>query len=210
MANISDFRSWVEVSCEGANRALIDDAILIACDRFLRYTGLWSTEHAGIQLVAGTSSYNLTAPTGGVLCRIENARYKTQPLTPADAAYGESYTGGYAPFAFWLEPPLALAIAPTPSGTLDATDVINCRAIWTVTAHTAPASVPDVLLHDYRRAIVDGALVELFRIPGKAWSDFNESKAREKEFKAACAQGRIRAATGNTVNVLPPVYPSTA
>lgn len=210
MANISDFRTWVEVSCEGANRALVDDAILIACDRFLRYTGLWSTEHAGIQLVAGTSSYNLTAPTNAVLCRIENARYKSQPLAPADAAYGKSYTGGYAPFAFWLEPPLAIAIAPAPSGTLDATDVLNCRAIWTVSVSPVAAAVPDFLLHDYRRAIVDGALAELFRIPGKGWSDVNEAKAREKEFKAACAGGRIRAATGNTNNVLPPDYPPTA
>ena len=210
MATVADFRNWVEVSVEGAPRALVNEAILRAVDQFFRYTGLWSVEHAGIQLVNNTAAYNLTAPTGATLIRVEAARYQTQPLAPSDPAWGKTYTGGFAPYAFWIDPPLAFTVSPTPSGTFTTDDKFYMRGIWTISSAATDATVfPDVAL-DYGDEISDGAIAQLLRIPGKSWTDPMEAKARDKAFMEGCAAGRIRAATGGTNNILPPDIPQTA
>jgi ligand-binding SRPBCC domain-containing protein len=209
MADVSDFRNWVEVGCEGAPRTLVDAAILRACERFLRYSGLWSVEHAPVQLVDAQAAYTITLPTGAQLCRVEAVHYKGQPLgIGSNSAWAARYTGGFANYAFWVESPDQLILAPTPSGTFTADDTLTFRAVFT----TAPdaATVPQFLADEYADEIADGALATLFRIPGKGWSDFNEAKARDKAFMAGAAHAKIRAATGNTNSILPPDYPRTA
>lgn len=211
MASAADFRRWVEISVDSAPRDLIDAAILRAVDEFLKYTGLWSAESAGIQLVDGTAAYAVTAPTGGTVCRVEAVRYKTTLLAPADPSMGATYLGGDAPYAFWFGTDGYIHLSPTPAGTFGVTDLLKFRAISTILsgAGTAP-TIPDFVAADYHDAIVAGAVARLLEIPGKGWTDRVAAREFKRAFTAGCGDGRVAAATGNTVNILPPSFPQTA
>lgn len=204
MATIADFIPWVEVSAEGAPRPLVEQAIRRSIDRLLRYSGLWQVQHAAVQLVDAQASYTLTPPTGGLLLRVSALHYRGVPQSPAHAGWGVQYTGGgAATYAYWCPSTTqnTVALAPTPSGTFTSDDTITLLGVYTATL--TAATFPDFLNTDYQQGVVDGALAMLLAIPGKGWTDPAEAKNRDKAFMAHAGAARVRAATGNTVGVLP-------
>lgn len=204
MAEITAFYRWVEVAAEGVARPVVDQEIRRALDRFLRYTGLWSEQHAAIQIEDGEASYEVTPPEAGLLTRVSAVYYKTMPCGPAHPGWGVQYTGGgSAPYAYWLDAKTAntITLAPVPAGDFTAEDTLTFLGIYTLAADAA--EVPDFLFDQYLEGIVDGALARIFAIPGKVWSDPAEADRRQKSFMRTCADGRVRAASGNTVSILP-------
>lgn len=203
MAELSDFIPWVEASAEGAPRPIVESALRRSMDRFLRYTGLWNLRVDPIQLVDADPDYEIDAPEGAFVTRVSAVHYRGQPLAPVHEGWGAQYTGGYAPYAYSVPPttPNTLVLFPTPSGTFTSDDTITLLAIYVPTADAD--TFPDFLATDYLMEIVDGALHYILSIPGKGWSDPTEAERRQKNFMRGCAQGRMRAATGNTVGVLP-------
>lgn len=203
MADLTAFYPWVEVAVEGAPRKIVEQAVRRSIDRFLRYTGLWSEQHAAIPLEDGEASYAVTPPEDGLLTRLSAVHFKTDPLSPAHPGWGAQYTGGFAPYAYWVpaDPQNTIVLSPTPAGTFTADDTITFLGIYTLVADAE--TVPDFLATEYLEGIVDGAIQMLLAIPGKGWSDPVEAERRRRSFMKSCADGRVRAATGGTVSVLP-------
>lgn len=203
MAELRDFIPWVEASAEGAPRPLVESALRRSIDRFLRYSGLWQLQVDPIPLVDGDPDYEIDAPEDAMVARVSAVHYKGQPLSPVHPGWGAQYTGGYSAFAYSVPPttPNTIVLFPTPSGTFTADDTLQLLAIYVPVA--AAETFPDFLATDYLMEIVDGALQYILSIPGKAWTDPSEADRRMKNFMRGCAAARVRAATGNTVSILP-------
>lgn len=207
MAEISAFRRWVEVACEGAPRPLVDEAIRAALERLCRYSGVWSLQHPAVDVADGIAAYNVIVPAGGQVIRLEAVHYNGAPLAPSDPAWGVQYAGGSPPFTFWLE-----SASPAPAPVLTVNDTIlgtlEFRAIYA--PHKTATEIPDFLYDEYEEGVAAGAVAQLLAIPGKGWTDPRHAAEFEKRFFRHAAAAKLKAATGNTNNILPPVFPPTA
>lgn len=189
MATWASFHPRIMVHVPGCSIPLLDQELRIAASLFFDMTRAWSEWVDPITTREGIAEYDLDAPRGARIVRLERARINGQDLT-------------ILPFRL-VEPGMAGA---------------DSRDLQTLRFNTLPAAglqveveaslalldsatgIPDHLFERYADALADGAVSRIKGIGGYEFSDPAGAIDRNGKFQAAINKHMVRAWKSNTRN----------
>lgn len=189
MATWASFHPRIMVHVPGCSIPLLEQELRIAASTFFDMTRAWSDWLDPITTQAGIAEYDLDAPSGARIVRLERARIDGQDLT-------------ILPFRL-VEPGMAGA---------------DSRDLRTLRFSTPPAAgarveveaslalldsatgIPDHLFERYADALADGAVSRIKSIGGYEFSDSVGAADRDGKFQAAINKHMVRTWKSNTRN----------
>jgi len=176
-------------------------AAIVFCTRSLAHRATLPR----FDLVAGQSTYALSPPTDTEIVEIirlvnvpanqQIEKRTEEQLMWGDAAYLSGTSG--QPEVFTYEPGSnELALYPEPSSSA----VAAMQARVALRPIAAAAQIDDQVWNRWSDALLDGARFNLYRIPGKPWSNGEAARLAFEQFDLAISQAHVEAANGGPMS----------
>jgi len=175
MANISSWLSDVSSRVSGANKTEIDAAVRSVIREFCTKTLLYIRQLTPINIVVGTSTYTLTAPTGYAIIGVERVEVNEMYVDPTSLDLLDRSPDSWRqqessqPLQYIVDAEKVLQFKETPDTAVTAGLVVWASLKPTPTADT----IPDFIYDDWYETILNGAVSYLLRIPNKSWSSID-------------------------------------
>jgi hypothetical protein len=149
----------------------------------------------------GTHEYELEAPTGTVIHRIDGVTHLGKPL---DAVNGQLLNTRYpswreesargTPRVFMQRPEQLIWLVPTPAASASASTIVSA----VLKPLRSSKSCADDVMEDYVDTIISGAIANLMRMPGMAWENANLSNAYMGLYLQGVSDAQEHAASEDT------------
>lgn len=154
-----------------------------------------------IDIVGNQASYTLVPPTDTEVVEVVRllnvqSNQQLEKRTDEQLMWGEgAYLNGATgtPEVFTFEPGTnMLTLYPTPANSAAAALLPRVALRPTATA----ATFDDALWNRWSEALLDGARFNVYRIPGKPWSNGDAARLAYEQFDLAISQAHVEAANG--------------
>lgn len=188
MTAISEYRPDMGIELPGCPNPVMDGALVRAIRSFLIGSETWT--HLSPTLVdfdgAVIDITTLTPPTDipadseafkiKRLQRVSDGcdiSFKTEQQMQDDVDIDWRATTGTGPTYFVNDSPTSSTVYPIPSTAV----LAEIRAWYVLTLNSAATTFPDFLDQHYREPILNGAIANAMKIPGKDWTNLQQSAA---------------------------------
>lgn len=175
MATIDSLLPLLRPSIKGCPDEAARRAIRRAARDFCRKT--WYCRRSiTIDLVEDQKYYDLAPESEDEeIIGVKSMQYRDQILTPTSPEEMRTSSDGGSPAAYFVDTSNSIAFYPTPDA--DEADVTYARVAIQPTDDTD--TLPDDLVIEFEQAIIDGALMWLFRMDGQPWTNYDASMKLE-------------------------------
>jgi hypothetical protein len=188
--NLDAIRPFISVETPGCPTLITDRAALLTIRDFLRVTRAWKTTLSAVDWEFPTLT--LTVPAGAEISTTDQVydRVRRQPLQfltseqlrhNSDVAWRDP---GPNPAGWTLEDGVTPRVYPEPDATADATGRLDVSVVFNAANDLSTAAVPDWVWEKYEEAFIFGTLARLMRIPGKDWTNLQQSMLYAQGFEA--------------------------
>jgi hypothetical protein len=172
MGNISSWLSGVSERVPGASKSDIDFAVRTIIREFCDKTLLYTRQLTAINLVDGTSTYTLTAPTDCSIVGVERVEVNNMYVDPTSLDLLDRSPENWRqiessqPFAYTVDAEKVLQFKEIP------TESITGGIVVWVSLKPTPITniVPDFIYDDWYETILNGVVSYLLRMPNKPWT----------------------------------------
>lgn len=174
--NFTEIRARVHVEVPGCPLVLMDQKILDAAREFFRRTYIWRKELSAINIVAATTSYALTAPSGAQIVDVTKVEIQDRQLTR-----------GFD-FTMSLDADATVVLEDSPTANITGGLVVEVALMPAL----GTTSMEDRFYNMWPEAFAHGAKYYLMTIPGKPWSNPEAAAYYRGEFLKFIERARIR------------------
>lgn len=162
-------------------------AIRYAAVPFCERARPWRHE---VQITMSDAAEAIVTPDTAAIVEIEFAEFNGRRLTPA--GYTDVIAGLVGqPTTFFQQVPDTIIISPFTAGTLSASLFLKPRAGQEFGTDAADPLfdrfdvLPDWMIYNHSKLLVDGALATILAMPGEPWSDPGRAVAFRAEYEQA-------------------------
>lgn len=178
-------------------------AIRRAVIDFCTRTRLWKHMPSPIDVAAGMSAYDITAPADAAIVAALDVCFDGVPLVPTSFANLNATKPGWfndpgPPRQYTQIEPSRILLASVPTGNLVDGLVVTVALAPSVTSTGAP----DWLMTQYRYALAEGAIAHLMLMPGKPWTDIQGAIDRRARFDEHIGNARAVGEVGAQAGVI--------
>lgn len=161
---------------DGCPDTLIENNVRSAAIEFCERTGIYQAELDPVTTVGGIYEYDLEPPSTTTVHKIMWVTYDGKDLEPISSTLLEQRkpdwrdSDRYGTPEYFLKPTREqFWLVPVPSATMVSSTRLRVQLKPTQTS----TACDEVVMSDWRDAIVNGALYRLLRIPNRDWTDLN-------------------------------------
>lgn len=167
MKTVSDFEDFIFPYTPDAPTAIIHHAVMESITRFMQETKV-AKDLVKVPLFANTPDYLIDVPECRTIMEVVRVRYGDGSGLPNqdsdELVRGVDYT-----VDLLGQPMIELTDPPRSRCDDDITDVLWIEYAWSISRDGC--EIPDFIYERYMPEIKDGALAELYAIPGQDWSN---------------------------------------
>jgi hypothetical protein len=178
MANISAWLDGVSIRVPGASKIEIDSAVRTITREFCSKTLLYVKQLTAINIVAGTASYTLTAPTDCSIITVERVEVNGLFVSPTSMDLLDRSPDSWRqvessqPIEYMVDAEKVLMFKEIPD-----TSYAGGLIVWVaVKPSPTTSTLPDFLFDDWYETILNGAVAYLLRMPNKSWTSIEGSE----------------------------------
>ena len=205
MSAFTGFLPEVLPSVPGCPIPMAINAIRNAAIQLCQESSWLTYTPAAIDIVAGTSEYALTPPTGSLVSDVLWAAHNDQNLTAKTEAQLDMLSGTWRTdsgdpvyYTFISRATRIIRLVPTPTTALTGGLKLRYAIKPTPTATT----VDDTVFEEWHEYIAAGALMRLLEIKDKPWSSQAEADRQLGIFAAGVMLAKSRAAASNLKRIV--------
>lgn len=190
----------VRIDATAAPDPLIEQKLRDAAIEMCRDTWVWQHTLPARSVVAGRAEHTVSPPdSGSRIVSVLWMRHNGELVTPASAAELNRVSlkwheqKGKQATRFVPSSPTTFRLAPIPteSAARGLTDI----RVALMPVHDA-TELPDILVDEFREAVVSGALYRLLRMPGRDWTQGDLAAVHLETFNEGMSRAKTRVAEG--------------
>ena len=198
MANISSWLADVSSRVPGATKLEIDSAVRSVIREFCSKTLLYIRQLTPIDIVDGTGTYTLTAPTGYAIVGVERVEINGQYLDPTSLDLLNRSPENWQtdessqPLEYMVDAEKVLRLKQIPDTSYTSGLVVWANLKPTPTGDT----IPDFIYDDWYETIMNGAVSFLLRMPNKVWTSIDGSEYYNGIYDGYLSEAKNKKFTG--------------
>ena len=200
MANISSWLVGVSARVPGATKDDIDNAVRAVIREFCDKSLLYVRQLTAINIVAGTGSYTLTAPTDCAIVTVERVEVSSQYIDPTSMDLLDRSTENWRqyesnlPSSYTVDAEKILMFKETPTE-----NITGGLVVWAALKPTPTTStIPEFIYDDWYETILNGTVSYLLRMPNKSWSSLEGSEYFGNMYDGYLSTAKGKKYTGKT------------
>ena len=183
----------------GCPDTLIINAVRRAVIELCEKTGVYSQQLDPLSTVSGTYEYDLEAPTGTLVHKIQWVTHQGEALEPLTTSLLEERQPKWrdesgTPKYFVKQSQKLFWLVPVPDATLTSSTILRVQLRPT----DASTACDSEVMSDYRDQIINGTLFRLLRVPGRDWTDFASAQVYASLFQEGIIYAERRARSADT------------
>lgn len=200
MANISSWIADVSTRIPGAGKTEIESAIRAVIREFCSKTLLYLRQLTAINIVDGTATYTLTAPTDTAIVSVERVEISGAPINPTSMDYLDRSMDDWrslestSPAEYMVDVERVLRFKETPTE-----NITGGLVVW-VSLKPSPTTdtIPDFIYDDWYETILNGVISYLMKIPGKSWTNLQGAEYFDDYYHSTLGDAKSQKFTGKT------------
>lgn len=194
MTALSDYSTYVRPYLDGCPDIYIERAVMEAAIEICESSFLWRDESGPHAVVAGVREYDLyPEEEDAEVDHLEAVSLNGKNLVPTSLEHlvqtDPNYhkTEGSPSRYYHVNSHVTIAFDRIPNKT----SPTGMKALFVLKPKRTATTLPDFLFNDWLKAIINGALASLYRVPGKEWSNPELGMVKRQEFATDKANARI-------------------
>lgn len=200
MANISSWVAGVSTRVPGANLVEIEFAIRTIIREFCSKTLLYVRQLTAINIVDGTATYTLTAPTDTSIVTVERVEISGMPISADSMDFLDRSMEDWRseesnmPLEYMVDAERVLRLKQIPTENITSGLVVFVALKPTPTTST----IPDFIYDDWYETILNGVISYLLKMPGKSFTNIQSSEYFDDVYHGTLGDAKRNKFTGKT------------